>query len=406
MEKMMIDQITVAKSDVGVLEKFITKMNKKALKFGLPPISIEKVRDDVKTRTVGVSRDGETEWDDYDVVVSVFNVIGADGFQIGGYEFVGTVDYLENSTIINKNPTIEDPVPDRFTKDDMMGVCEHCNISRYRKYIYIIREVSTGEFKQVGKSCLKDFLDVASVAMFEFVSQFFIQLKDVDDDGMWGGCGGGSRDRSFKPVDIISFAVAEIGESGFVSSARAEEMMMSSTAQRVGYSMTTNNTKDVTFPNDADDEKAEKIVKWCSELPVDSNEYLTKLGQLSREKGVTNRHIGILASAPVAYNNQMDFIERKRLDDERKDVADDVVEGNGLEIECSIISFKEHYTDYGMSLKMVVQDVRGFRLWGSVPSSLSNVDVGDNIKFVANVSKSDTDPKFGFFKRPRKAVVV
>jgi hypothetical protein len=403
---MMNDQITVAKSDIPVLEKFINKMNKKALKFGLVPIEIKKIRDDVKERTVTRIADGEVlDKDTFDICVTVFEIVGNDSFQINGFEFVGTVDYLENSTIINKNPLIEEPVPDRFTTKDMQGVCEHCNINRFRKNIFIIREIETGEFKQVGKSCLKDFLDTASVAVFDFLASFYIVFKDVDEDGMWGG-GGGSRDRSFKPVDIISFALAQITESGFVSSSRSQEMMITSTAQCVGYSMTTTNTKDVVFPSKEDDEKAENILKWCSELPEDSNEYLTKLGQLCRETGVTDRHIGILASAPVAYNNQMEFNERKLIDDERKEVADDVIEGNGLEVEGSIISFKEHYTDYGMSLKMIVQDVRGFRLWGTVPNSLCNVDVGDSIKFIANVSKSDTDPKFGFFKRPRKAVVV
>lgn len=59
----------------------------------------------------------------------------------------------------------------------------------------------------------------------------------------------------------------------------------------------------------------------------------------------------------------------------------------------------------GSTYKMLVQDDRGFKVWGTVPGSIA-ADKGDEIKFVANVEASDDDPKFGFFKRPRKAVTL
>ena len=50
----------------------------------------------------------------------------------------------------------------------------------------------------------------------------------------------------------------------------------------------------------------------------------------------------------------------------------------------------------------IVQDDRGFKVWGSVPSKLENVK-GRSVSFSATVQPSEDDEKFGFFKRPTKA---
>lgn len=59
----------------------------------------------------------------------------------------------------------------------------------------------------------------------------------------------------------------------------------------------------------------------------------------------------------------------------------------------------------GGSLKMLVQHADGWKVWGTVPSSLE-VERGDQVEFTATVEPSDDDPHFGFFKRPRKAQVL
>jgi hypothetical protein len=58
---------------------------------------------------------------------------------------------------------------------------------------------------------------------------------------------------------------------------------------------------------------------------------------------------------------------------------------------------------YGDTWKMLVKDDRGFKVWGSIPSSL-DVIRGDRVSFMAAVEPSEDDEKFGFFKRPTKAV--
>lgn len=81
--------------------------------------------------------------------------------------------------------------------------------------------------------------------------------------------------------------------------------------------------------------------------------------------------------------------------------------GQGVTIKGKIISTKWQASQYGETLKMLVEDDQGFRVFGSVPGSLMVEDLpGRRVSFIANVTKSDRDETFGFFKRPRKAMFI
>lgn len=71
------------------------------------------------------------------------------------------------------------------------------------------------------------------------------------------------------------------------------------------------------------------------------------------------------------------------------------------EIGGEVISSKWKDTPYGQSLKMLVLDDRGFKVYGSVPSAATDeVKTGVRISFIASVERSEDDEYFGFFKRP------
>jgi len=64
-----------------------------------------------------------------------------------------------------------------------------------------------------------------------------------------------------------------------------------------------------------------------------------------------------------------------------------------------------------------VKDDRGFVVWGTIPRTSDHLDPdrymdrsnwirGDRVRFTATFSRSNKDPKFGFYKRPRKASAV
>lgn len=101
------------------------------------------------------------------------------------------------------------------------------------------------------------------------------------------------------------------------------------------------------------------------------------------------------------------------------------ISGKGIDLAGVILGVKEKENAYGSATKMLFEDDRGFRLWGTVAAPLVKVLVDEGmiewdreagydgdwvlkadrprVEFVANVSPSDDDELFGFFNRPRRA---
>lgn len=77
-----------------------------------------------------------------------------------------------------------------------------------------------------------------------------------------------------------------------------------------------------------------------------------------------------------------------------------------ITITGTFISCKWQRSDYGDTLKCLVEDDRGFRLWGTYPSALPELSRGDRVTFCAKVTRSDKDDYFGFTSRPTKAKVL
>jgi hypothetical protein len=71
-----------------------------------------------------------------------------------------------------------------------------------------------------------------------------------------------------------------------------------------------------------------------------------------------------------------------------------------------VLSLKEQESNYGPVTKMLVEHEDGWKLYGNRPKSLSGAAVGDTVQFDAGVQVSKDDPKFGFFSRPNKGVVI
>jgi hypothetical protein len=81
------------------------------------------------------------------------------------------------------------------------------------------------------------------------------------------------------------------------------------------------------------------------------------------------------------------------------------VEGR-IALTGTVLALKGEETAYGYVIKMLVQHAEGWKVWGTVPQALAEVEKGQQVIFTATVTISDNDPKFGFFKRPSKAMVV
>lgn len=94
--------------------------------------------------------------------------------------------------------------------------------------------------------------------------------------------------------------------------------------------------------------------------------------------------------------------------------------GERVQVTGTVLTVKWQDSPFGYnagSLKMLVADPRGFKVWGTVPNSISSIydedgayarslEKGDRVTFTAQVERSAQDDYFGYFKRPTKASVL
>lgn len=125
----------------------------------------------------------------------------------------------------------------------------------------------------------------------------------------------------------------------------------------------------------------------------------------SSKYGLSDKQAGLLESVanrlPNLVEDYINYENNKRV---RLENTLHIVDGKQT-ICGRVISTKWVETMYGSTRKMLVEDVKGYKVYGSVPAAIDSVNNGDEIEFTATLSSSDDDPTFGFFKRPTKASI-
>lgn len=72
-----------------------------------------------------------------------------------GWSFAARLDHSqETGTLIRRISTVGIPTHYRTATQ----VCDHCQIKRYRRDTFVVYHAGNNEFKQVGSSCISDFL--------------------------------------------------------------------------------------------------------------------------------------------------------------------------------------------------------------------------------------------------------
>ena len=79
---------------------------------------------------------------------------------------------------------------------------------------------------------------------------------------------------------------------------------------------------------------------------------------------------------------------------------------DGVSVEGEVVTTKWKDNQWGGGMKMLVLTDNEQKLWGTIPTTLADVQVGERVSFVANIAASTDDPIFGFFSRPRKGEIL
>lgn len=279
---------------------------------------------------------------DGNIITCKFIIVEAEGTAIiNGWEFVASVEHTEAGNIFSKALTnIE--IPERYRNTD--SICEHCNSNRTRKDTFIIRNTETGEFKQVGKSCLKDF----TCGMSASTAVWFASIKDIFTEAESAPISCGWHQRYFDTMEVLQYTAETIRHFGYSKSEnkgdstkdRMEKFMnvdfgytrwmldeeiehIKQTMKQVGFN-----------PNSEEAVKmAKEAVEWIQSQET-RNDYMHNLKVATALEYTTCSRFGLLVSLFPTANRELELQAKRKKEAEQGRLSDHVGQvGDRLQIE-------------------------------------------------------------------------
>ena len=155
----MMKTYAILEGNMERLAKKITRIQNKCRKYGCD-FHFAEVGEEYRTMKDDLGQEYTVRY----VLVEAEGVA-----EINGWKFIASVEHTPKGNIIRQACGIE--VPERYYTGE--PVCEHCHSNRIRKDTFIVMNEETGEFKQVGRSCLADYTHgMSAEGVAQYVSAF------------------------------------------------------------------------------------------------------------------------------------------------------------------------------------------------------------------------------------------
>lgn len=362
-------------------EKQMGKLTRKAIKLGLDSVGFNVLSEqDVELTTEKGMK----------VVVKYFTIeVFGVSPKLSGWSFVAKIEHGENGNVVFSMSN-DTNISEYRTASNC---CDHCGISRFRNNTYVIKN-DAGEYKQVGSSCLVDFMghkDAEKIAEF-FSGEWFSPSNtddDVDDGFLMAGASSGKI--SFPTKHYVAWVVRAITENGWVSSANGDEFH--TPTKYVASSMMFDTYGFYAPLTEQEVENAQTIIEksiFVLENKSNLSDYEWNLLTLINRNNIRFNHIGFVSSVVGFYNRSMGIeVENKKqtvkLESNHLGVIGEKISG----VEVSVVYTNAFDTDWGVSYLYKFMDVSGNKItWFA--SKNQYLEVGDTTTILsATVKKHD-----------------
>lgn len=205
-----MEQYAVWEGFMADLEKKVATIRKKCAKYGCE-FHFAKVGEEIREVEDHTRIDPTTGKPL--MVKCKFIICEAEGTaQVNGWEFVAAVEHTEKGNIFHKAMT-DVAIPMRYRTSDTY--CEHCKTRRERKGTCLVMNTETGEFKQVGDNCLKDFTHGMSASWAAYMASLKTIFKEIEEKPVSGW---GWRERYYDTREFLQYTAETIRLFGFAKS--------------------------------------------------------------------------------------------------------------------------------------------------------------------------------------------
>ena len=402
-ESAPVENLSEAPIEVGEyglqhLQDALAHLNKKANKWGLPPLSLT-----INSEKTVDAKNKEGEDLGYKVKRYTVSITG-ESPRVQGYEFVAKIEHADGGNIINVAPNARDKkLPSEFRT--LNSSCDVCNSNRDRLNTFLLLNTKDGKYIQAGSTCLKRFLPPVSVNSLIQYAQIIDDLRNISQepelrDDEYGG-GGGGRFSKYLPISTMIQAVCAtyLIEKKFVSKTKAHEWGTTSTGDIALNLLFSKNDDEmeIKFRNKYASEECAKlkndVLEWAKKFDFDAKaaekpelqSYFNNLSVLANSDDARIKNISYVAGLVGMYLREKEFLAAKKAADSKPSEFVGNV-GEKIDIVAKIVKVHPYQSQYGTTYIYTMQDQTGNNfLWFS--SNDLNLEIGTEYKIKATVKQ-------------------
>lgn len=376
----------------------IAKLNRKAVKLGVEPIIVETIAS-VDVKKTRAPEERATRGKTYMVPSTVIAIFGK-APQVEGFEFIARIEHLSDgeSTLFHTVPGTDTKIDERF-RTLKSGTCEHCKTFRFRKDVFVVKEVATGQQKQVGRQCLADYTGIHTVENLAGRAAWATEISKVvgEINEYWSG-GASYFDNKIDTTRALALTSAYIAAFGWTPKSACTDGR-SSTASMVSAHYGTRARLNAAERRELEKfdalaeqpehlERAAKVIAWIKTVLKEKarSDYELNLVTLVTKDLTDAKHLGIVCSAVSAYQRSINqaFAYAKRAEANKNSKAVGTVKVRFKDLPVEVTFLKSIESQWGGATLVKFRDEAGNVLtWFA--SGCQNFNVGEKIKISATV---------------------
>lgn len=303
------DTVEIPEENMDKLTKKVTQINKKAVKNGLVPMVLT-VGDVIETVTP--IKNAFPGMPETTYIVKTFPVtISGEWPAINGWKCIAKIDHRDGVNIV----AVYDEI-DVSKWRDRLPTCDHCGHNKIKVQSYLIQNEDSGEILQIGKSCIKDYIQgdpKYMLQMLDWVKTIEDRLEDEFSEI------GGTGFAYFSVETVAQIAAFSIRKNGFVSAGNFDPDSSSyPTASDVNdffFGTRDDDWKSYWKQDDSDLATAKGMIEYFNGQ-AGNNNFVITIKQLIDLGDVRSKFFSYIAGAVSGYLKNLDREAVKKVDAE------------------------------------------------------------------------------------------
>lgn len=330
------------------LEKKLATIQKKCAKYGTP----------FEYKVVG------EDYQEHEDEILRYVIVDVTGKAvINDWQFIASIEHTEDGNII-KCVDGSVTVPERYRTSD--GYCEHCHTKRKRKNTCIVMNTKTGEFKQLGKSCVKDYTCGLSA---EYIAQYIAMFDELME---FSSKHHGKGHKTYiNLLEYLKVVVECINVHGYRKTSAKGSTKTVAWAYYRPYNEDVRKqmkAEGIQIDREGNLETARQALKWLYEQD-DTSDYIYNLQIICKHEYVDVNNLGYVTSLIQSYLKAVGKEKRRETEQKQSQYVGEIgkrITINVASAEC-VTSWNNDYNPYGGEIRLykLTDDANNVYMWST-----------------------------------------